>query len=99
MRSVRSGSLNARRGSVVRYARSRNAASTASPCACLITNAASSGSYSEPSAMTRAVSRPSWLWICATDISGNASSPRRAAASSEREASIAASPPLTAMYI
>ena len=41
----------------MRYARNRNAASIKSPCACLIASAASSRSYSDPSAITRSTAR------------------------------------------
>src|SRR6516225_11762891 len=71
----------------------------ASPQAWRSASAASGGSYSEASAITRPTSRPSCCSICSTASSDTAASPRRAAASRRREASMARSPPLTAMYM
>src|SRR6476646_3808752 len=74
-------------------------ASTKSPEACLMASAANSGSYNEPSPMTRSTANVSWERICATDSSAMLASPRRWASSRRHELSMAAAPHLTATYI
>src|SRR5215470_12789817 len=62
-------------------------------------SAARSGSYTEPSHITRLTARASCSRICAVVSSGTSGAPRRSLASSSCAAAIAASPPLTATYI
>ena len=88
-----------KRGSVARNARARKIASIRSPRACLIASAASSRSYSEPSAITRSTASESCSEIWSSDSSGTLGSPRRSCASSRWAFSMARSPPLTATYM
>src|ERR1700728_276200 len=74
-------------------------ASSTSPCACRMARAASSGSYSDPSVMTRETSTPSWPATAAWSIGGRQVSPRPCLASSAWALMMARSPPLTATYI
>src|SRR5450830_1065662 len=62
-------------------------------------SAASSGSYSEPSLMTRSTASESCSRICATDRAAMPVSPRRCVSSRRHELSIAAAPPFTATYM
>src|ERR1700733_9300906 len=73
-------------------------ASSASPCACRIPRAASSGSYSDPSDMTRATRTPSWPATAACSMRGRRESPRPLLASRAWVLAMARSPPLTATY-
>src|ERR1700733_2793278 len=73
-------------------------ASSASPCACRIARAASSGSYSDPSDMTRATRTPSWPATAACSMRGRRESPRPLLASRAWALAMARSPPLTATY-
>src|ERR1700722_17200320 len=74
-------------------------ASSTSPWACRMARAASSGSYSDPSVMTRETSTPSWPATAAWSIGGRQVSPRPCLASSAWALMMARSPPLTATYI
>src|ERR1700722_6451333 len=73
-------------------------ASSASPCACSMARAASSGSYSGPSVMTRATRTPSWPATAVCSMLGRRESPRPRLASRAWALAMARSPPLTATY-
>src|ERR1700733_10622487 len=73
-------------------------ASSASPCACRMARAASSGSYSDPSDMTRATRTPSWPATAACSMRVRHESPRPRLASRAWALAMARSPPLTATY-
>src|ERR1700751_662933 len=74
-------------------------ASSTSPCDCRMARAASSGSYSDPSVMTRETSTASWPATAACSMRGRRVSPRPCLASRAWALAMARSPPLTATYI
>src|SRR5580692_1028714 len=74
-------------------------ASSTSPCACRRARAASSGSYSDPSVITRETRTPSWAATAACSMRGSRVSPRPCLASRAWALAMARSPPLTATYI
>src|ERR1700679_1438826 len=74
-------------------------ASSTSPCACKMALAASSGSYSDPSLITRETSTPSWPATAARSMRGRRGSPRPCLPSRAWALAMGRSPPLTATYI
>src|ERR1700760_2530757 len=74
-------------------------ASSTSPCDCRMARAARSGSYSDPSVMTRETRTPSWPTTAAYSMRGRRVSPRPCLASRAWALAMACSPPLTATYI
>src|ERR1700751_635128 len=74
-------------------------ASSTSPCDWRMARAASSGSYSDPSVMTRATRTPSWPATAPYSMRGRRVSPRPCLGSRAWALAMACSPPLTATYI